>query len=244
MDFTFVDENYHKRIERQKPPEQAGTSQRPALHVPSYKDVQAADATKTSSSGFGSLFQPKGLLRSFQQQQQQQQQQHLQQVQPPQQHQHQQHRQSLTIGVPPHQAAAPDSSSAPAVNPSTPHFTLYPPLQRQYQQPGIVPVPQPHPQIAQPQFQAQHQHPPRAPTGVNSAPQQPPPLPVAGTPAVPVQQPFSGLPQNSLIVNKRQAGNPVLKHLRNVRWMWGDVVPDYLVGASGCALFLSLRWVM
>ena len=51
----------------------------------------------------------------------------------------------------------------------------------------------------------------------------------------------TGLPQNALVVSRRQAGNPLLKHIRNVRWSWGDIVPDYLTGASGCALFLSLR---
>ncbi|KAF5837999.1 hypothetical protein DUNSADRAFT_3592 [Dunaliella salina] len=237
MDFSFVDENCHQRNnQRPKPPEQAGTCQRPLLHVPSYRDVQAADVTKTSSSGFGNLFQPKGLLRNLQQQQQQQQQAHPSQ----QQQQHQQQTQSPAIGVSPQQAAAPRPVSTPATAPSIPHYTLYPPVQNQYQQP--VPAPQPHPQIMQPQFLAQHPLPPRAPQGVNPSPQQPPPLPVAGAPAVPVQLPFSGLPQNALIVSKRQAGNPVLKHLRNVRWTWGDVVPDYLVGASGCALFLSLRY--
>jgi DNA excision repair protein ERCC-1 len=48
-------------------------------------------------------------------------------------------------------------------------------------------------------------------------------------------------PQNAVVVSRRQAGNPLLKHIRNVRWTWGDIVPDYLLGATSCALFLSLR---
>lgn len=48
--------------------------------------------------------------------------------------------------------------------------------------------------------------------------------------------------RNAIIVGKRQQGNPVLKHIRNVRWVFGDVVPDYLLGTSTCALYLSLRY--
>nr|KAF6409731.1 ERCC excision repair 1, endonuclease non-catalytic subunit [Rousettus aegyptiacus] len=39
-----------------------------------------------------------------------------------------------------------------------------------------------------------------------------------------------------------QRGNPVLKFVRNVPWEFGDVVPDYVLGQSTCALFLSLRY--
>uniref|UniRef100_A0A8D2NW98 DNA excision repair protein ERCC-1 n=1 Tax=Zosterops lateralis melanops TaxID=1220523 RepID=A0A8D2NW98_ZOSLA len=39
-----------------------------------------------------------------------------------------------------------------------------------------------------------------------------------------------------------QRGNPVLKFIRNVPWEFGDVVPDYVLGQSSCALFLSLRY--
>jgi DNA excision repair protein ERCC-1 len=46
---------------------------------------------------------------------------------------------------------------------------------------------------------------------------------------------------NAIVVSKRQQGNPVLKHIRNVRWVFGDIGPDYLLGANACALFLSLR---
>ncbi|XP_055105509.1 DNA excision repair protein ERCC-1 isoform X8 [Symphalangus syndactylus] len=37
-------------------------------------------------------------------------------------------------------------------------------------------------------------------------------------------------------------GNPVLKFVRNVPWEFGDVIPDYVLGQSTCALFLSLRY--
>lgn len=47
---------------------------------------------------------------------------------------------------------------------------------------------------------------------------------------------------SAMVVSRRQQGNPVLKHLKHVRWQFGDIVPDYLLGASSCALFLSLRF--
>lgn len=47
---------------------------------------------------------------------------------------------------------------------------------------------------------------------------------------------------NSLVVNSRQRGNPILKFVRNVPWEFGDIVPDYVMGLSTCALYLSLRY--
>jgi len=55
--------------------------------------------------------------------------------------------------------------------------------------------------------------------------------------------PVSNKPKsNAIIVNPRQKGNPVLKHIRNVPWEMGDIIPDYVLGATTCALFLSLRY--
>lgn len=48
--------------------------------------------------------------------------------------------------------------------------------------------------------------------------------------------------RNAIIVSRRQQGNPILKHIRNVRWAFGDIVPDYLLGQNTCALYLSLRY--
>jgi hypothetical protein len=45
------------------------------------------------------------------------------------------------------------------------------------------------------------------------------------------------------MVNQRQQGNPLLKHIRNVHWQFADIVPDYQLGASTCAIFLSLRYL-
>ncbi|KAF4801580.1 DNA excision repair protein ERCC-1 [Turdus rufiventris] len=38
-------------------------------------------------------------------------------------------------------------------------------------------------------------------------------------------------------------GNPVLKFIRNVPWEFGDIVPDYVLGQSSCALFLRCAQV-
>lgn len=47
---------------------------------------------------------------------------------------------------------------------------------------------------------------------------------------------------NSVIVSARQKGNPLLKHIRNVPWEFGDIEPDYIMGQTTCALYLSLRY--
>ncbi|KAG6590378.1 DNA excision repair protein ERCC-1, partial [Cucurbita argyrosperma subsp. sororia] len=52
----------------------------------------------------------------------------------------------------------------------------------------------------------------------------------------------SSVTRNAILVSNRQRGNPLLKHIRNVRWTFADVVPDYLLGNSSCALYLSLRY--
>ncbi|KAJ1659018.1 ssDNA endonuclease and repair protein rad10 [Dispira simplex] len=47
---------------------------------------------------------------------------------------------------------------------------------------------------------------------------------------------------HAVIVNSCQHGNPVLDHIRNVPWEYGDIVPDYQVGQTSCVLFLSIRY--
>ena len=47
---------------------------------------------------------------------------------------------------------------------------------------------------------------------------------------------------STILVNSCQRGNPVLQHIRNVGWEYGDIVPDYQVGVASCMLFLSLRY--
>ncbi|KAK8964005.1 DNA excision repair protein ERCC-1 [Platanthera guangdongensis] len=48
--------------------------------------------------------------------------------------------------------------------------------------------------------------------------------------------------RNAILVSNRQKGNPLLKHIRNVKWAFADIVCDYLVGQSSCALYISLRY--
>ena len=46
-----------------------------------------------------------------------------------------------------------------------------------------------------------------------------------------------------LLVNSKQRGNPILKHIRNVQWNYSEtLVPDYLLGKSSCAFFLSMKY--
>lgn len=46
----------------------------------------------------------------------------------------------------------------------------------------------------------------------------------------------------SILVNPRQRGNPLLKHIRNVPWEYDEIEPDYIMGKTTCALFLSMRY--
>ena len=44
------------------------------------------------------------------------------------------------------------------------------------------------------------------------------------------------------MVSKSQNGNPLLRHIRNVRWQFADVVPDFVLNSEACVLFISLRY--
>ncbi|KAF8768557.1 hypothetical protein HU200_007500 [Digitaria exilis] len=76
-----------------------------------------------------------------------------------------------------------------------------------------------------------------------SPPPPPPPQP-ASTPRPPQASSSAAVPQskNAILVSHRQRGNPLLKHIRNARWTFADVVPDYVLGQSSCALYLSIRY--
>lgn len=39
-----------------------------------------------------------------------------------------------------------------------------------------------------------------------------------------------------------QQGNPVLKYIRNLRWVYGEIVPDYILGQTTCALYLRSQF--
>ncbi len=53
---------------------------------------------------------------------------------------------------------------------------------------------------------------------------------------------YVGYTGAKLLVNYCQKGNPVLKHLKLVRWQFQKILPDYIFGPTSCALFLSLRY--
>lgn len=62
-----------------------------------------------------------------------------------------------------------------------------------------------------------------------------------------VQQPTpQALPSRSgpsaILVSPRQKGNPILTSVRAVAWEYADIPADYVVGATTCALFLSLKY--
>ncbi|KAK6915551.1 hypothetical protein RJ641_020668 [Dillenia turbinata] len=50
------------------------------------------------------------------------------------------------------------------------------------------------------------------------------------------------LAQRQIAETSASKGNPLLKHIRNVRWNFADIVCDYLLGQNSCALYLSLRY--
>ncbi|CAF1484230.1 unnamed protein product [Rotaria magnacalcarata] len=59
-------------------------------------------------------------------------------------------------------------------------------------------------------------------------------------------RPSPSIPSSSsLLVHSRQRGNPLLKHIRQVKWEYSDMIlggADYSMSRSSCALYLSLRY--
>lgn len=47
---------------------------------------------------------------------------------------------------------------------------------------------------------------------------------------------------HAVLVSPKQKGNPLLKFITNVSWEYSDIVPDYVMGKTTCALFLSIRY--
>ncbi|KAF2472151.1 DNA repair protein rad10 [Lindgomyces ingoldianus] len=47
---------------------------------------------------------------------------------------------------------------------------------------------------------------------------------------------------SSILVSPRQKGNPILNGVRTVAWEYSDIPADYVLGATTCALFLSLKY--
>ena len=46
----------------------------------------------------------------------------------------------------------------------------------------------------------------------------------------------------AILVSTRQKGNPILNHVKSLPWEYSDIPCDYVVGATTCVLFLSLKY--
>ena len=126
---------------------------------------------------------------------------------------------------------APASTSAPSRMPSAaevPSAAFNRPPQSQPQ-----PQPQPQPQLRpQPTAPAQ----PFMPQPAQPQPAAPTAAPARSAPAPPV-------PPNTILVSRRQQGNPVLRSIRNVPWQFAaeTASADYVLSDSTCAPLLCLR---
>ena len=47
---------------------------------------------------------------------------------------------------------------------------------------------------------------------------------------------------NAILVSPRQKGNPVLAQIKSQPWEYSDIAADYVLGATTCGLFLSLKY--
>ncbi|KAL3455162.1 restriction endonuclease type II-like protein [Aspergillus heterothallicus] len=47
---------------------------------------------------------------------------------------------------------------------------------------------------------------------------------------------------SAILVSMRQKGNPILNHIKLLPWEYADIPADYVIGATTCALFLSLKY--
>ncbi|KAF2153104.1 hypothetical protein K461DRAFT_285956 [Myriangium duriaei CBS 260.36] len=47
---------------------------------------------------------------------------------------------------------------------------------------------------------------------------------------------------SAILVSPRQKGNPALSHIKSVGWEYSDIPADFVLGATTCALFLSLKY--
>ncbi|KAL9579972.1 MAG: hypothetical protein Q9212_004773 [Teloschistes hypoglaucus] len=62
-----------------------------------------------------------------------------------------------------------------------------------------------------------------------------------------VQQPTpQALPKrtgpSSILVSPRQKGNPILNNVKSLPWEYSDITADFVLGATTCSLFLSLKY--
>lgn len=86
-----------------------------------------------------------------------------------------------------------------------------------------------------------------ASSGPTSAPRLDRARPVTTNTGGTVQQPKpQALPARnaptSILVSSRQKGNPILVNIRSLPWEYADIPADFVLGATTCALFLSLKY--
>ena len=72
------------------------------------------------------------------------------------------------------------------------------------------------------------------------------PAPSNNGPTRVVQPKPQALPQrqgpSAILVSTRQKGNPILNYVKSLPWEYSDIPCDYVLGATTCALFLSLKY--
>jgi DNA excision repair protein ERCC-1 len=82
-------------------------------------------------------------------------------------------------------------------------------------------------------------------SGQSTSAPQPPSAAVNGRPKV-VQPKPQALPSrqghSAILVSTRQKGNPILNNVKSLPWEYSDIPCDYVLGATTCALFLSLKY--
>ncbi|RMD43264.1 hypothetical protein DV735_g1861, partial [Chaetothyriales sp. CBS 134920] len=70
--------------------------------------------------------------------------------------------------------------------------------------------------------------------------------PLTSGPAKVVQPKPQALPSrngpSAILVSTRQKGNPILNYVKSLPWEYSDIPCDYVLGATTCALFLSLKY--
>lgn len=96
-------------------------------------------------------------------------------------------------------------------------------------EPSKAPQLQPAPRIQQPTPQRLDRPPPSNPSSSSGPPKVVQPTPQA------LPSRGSG---SSILVSPRQKGNPVLASLKSVAWEYSDILADYGLGQTTCALFL------
>ncbi|KAL3480042.1 restriction endonuclease type II-like protein [Aspergillus californicus] len=76
----------------------------------------------------------------------------------------------------------------------------------------------------------------------NSTPKPPASAPAQNKVQQPKPQVLAKSGPSAILVSTRQKGNPILNHIKMLPWEYADIPADYVIGATTCALFLSLKY--